>query len=200
MFRDPQFVITFQLALIGIVLIGGLFLVWKAISRIEEKVDMILIQQEAKAMGGFKLQLDNNGVGVKPYEDKTSCCPMEMMMSDPLMQKLFKEQQEEDASNGEEEAVMQEDFVIFSTNKSPFSVPDGEDHVDFQPSAAVEEISENPQTAAYFTPSEVSEAVGTISRNKLRQMNLDKIKVICEERGLSSDGTKNQLIERILQL
>ena len=191
MFRDPQFVITFQLALIGVVLIGGLFLVWKAISRMEEKVDMILIQQEAKAMGGFKLQLDNQGLSMQSCEDKKQCCPMEMMMSDPLMQKLFQEQQE-----GEEEGVGGEgEFVIFTTN-SPFRVADGEDHID-PPSVTVEEVSSQKQDPP---PSEVSEAPGVLSRNKLRQMNLDKIKAICEERGISSEGTKNQLIDRIVQL
>lgn len=189
MFRDPQFVITFQLALIGIVLIGGLFLVWKAISRIEEKVDMILIQQEAKAMGGFKLQLDNQGLSMQPCDDKKQCCPMEMMMSDPLMQKLFQEQQEEGSAGEDGE------FVIFTTN-TPFHVADGEDHVD-PPSVTVEELPQKHDPA----PSEMSEAVGgTLSRNKLRQMNLDKIKAICEEKGISSEGTKNQLIDRILQL
>lgn len=189
MFRDPQFVITFQLALIGVVLIAGLFLVWKAISRIEEKVDMILIQQEAKAMGGFKLQLDNQGLSMQPCEDKKQCCPMEMMMSDPLMQKLFQEQQEEEGASAEEG-----EFMIFTAN-TPFHVADGEDHVD-PPSVTVEEVPQKHDPA----PSEVSEAMGTLSRNKLRQMNLDKIKAICEEKGISSEGTKNQLIDRILQL
>lgn len=195
MFRDPQFVITFQLALIGVVLIGGLFLVWKAISRIEEKVDMILIQQEAKALGGFKLQLDNQGLSMQPScDDKKQCCPMDMMMSDPLMQKLFHEQQEGEGEGGEPEG----EFVIFTSSHNPFHVPDGEEDHEDPPSVTVEEVSQKYEA----TPSEVSEAVGSgsYSRSKLRQMNLDKIKAICEEKGLSSEGTKNQLIERIVQL
>lgn len=198
MFRDPQFVITFQLALIGIVLIGGLFLVWKAISRMEEKVDMILMQQDAKALGAFKLQLDNHGVSVQKCDPSTSCCPMESMMAnDPVMQKLFQEHQEELEKEARDGEVLPEEFMFFTTLHTPFDVPDGEDHRDDQdpPKVTIEEMAPRSEPE----PSEVSEAVGTLSKNKLRMMNLDKLRGICEEKGLSSEGTKNQLIERILQ-
>jgi len=59
MFRDPQLIITFQLALIGIVLIGGLFLIWKAVTRIEEKVDM-LFTGNLKPEQPFSFELDND--------------------------------------------------------------------------------------------------------------------------------------------
>ena len=200
MFRDPQFVITFQLALIGVVLIGGLFLIWKAISRIEEKVEMLLVQQDAKAMGAFKLQLDNNGLHVqKCEEDSSGCCPMSMMASDPLMQKLFQEHQESmEEEEGEDTTPAREEFVFFSRMETPFDIPDGEDHTELEPpKVTIEEVPMKPE----HTPSELSEAAmgGTLSKNKLRLMNLDKLRNICEERNLSSEGTKNQLIERILE-
>jgi hypothetical protein len=194
MFRDPQFVVTFQLALIGIVLIGGLFLVWKAMARLEEKVDMIFMQHQAKAAAPFKVQLDNSGLTMSPLScDKTvPCNPMEEMMNDPLLQKLFAEQMMEEQENSAEE---EEDpnFVIYGTtfNMSPNTVETD------SPQVEVEEIQK--EQPSMVPPSE-SEHGEVLSKNKLRHMTLDKVKALCDERGISSEGTKNQLIERILQV
>lgn len=120
--KDNQFVVTFQLALIGIVLIGSLFLIWKAISRVEEKVDMLL------------------------FEKKTNDFTFSFTQPDVA----------------EEEA--------------PFNVPDDE--------VTIEDITNFEED--------------TLSRTKLRQMNLDKVKTLCEEKGISTEGTKNQLIDKLL--
>jgi len=162
----------------------------------------LLMQQDAKALGAFKLQLDNSGLSVQKCSDGQQCCPMNMMANDPVMQKLFQEHQEElnkdtevDSEGG---SPLPEEFMFFTTlhTHTPFDIPDGEDHHDQEPpKVTIEEVSVKPEPE----PSEVSEAVGTLSKNKLRLMNLDKLRTICEERGVSSEGTKNQLIERILQ-
>lgn len=127
--KDNQFVVTFQLALIGIVLIGSLFLIWKAISRVEEKVDMLL------------------------FEKKTNDFTF---------------------------SFAQPDIAVAATEEEePFNVPDGEDHT-----VTIEDITNFEED--------------TLSRTKLRQMNLDKIKALCEEKGISTEGTKNQLIDKLL--
>jgi hypothetical protein len=136
--KDTQFVVTFQLALIGIVLIGSLFLIWKAISRVEEKVDMLLFEKKA---GDFTFN--------------------------------FAQQEPLPVAMEETEGAADEE---------PFKVPDGEDHT-----VTIEDITN-------------FEEDNTLSRTKLRQMNLDKIKAICEEKGISSEGTKNQLIDKLLQV
>jgi hypothetical protein len=125
---DTQFVITFQLALIGIAMIGSLFLIWKAISRVEEKLDTVL------------------------FEKKTP------------------------------------EFT-FTFPSTPDDVPDGQDH---------EDSSTTPVTIEEINNFENDDET-ILTRTKLRQMNLDKIKSICEEKGISTDGTKNQLIDKILQ-
>lgn len=135
--KDTQFVVTFQLALIGIVLIGSLFLIWKAISRVEEKVDMLLFEKKA---GEF----------------------------------TFTFPQEPPAAAG---------VPATEEDSEPFKVPDGEDHN----TVTIEDITN-------------FEEDNTLSRTKLRQMNLEKIKALCEEKGLSCDGTKNQLIDKLLQV
>ena len=134
--KDTQFVVTFQLALIGIVLIGSLFLIWKAISRVEEKVDMLLFEKKA---GEFTFSF--------PQEAPAAA------------------------------------EVPATEDSEPFKVPDGEDHN----TVTIEDITN-------------FEEDNTLSRTKLRQMNLEKIKALCEEKGISSDGTKNQLIDKLLQV
>jgi len=157
MFKDTQFVITFQLALIGVVLIGGLFLIWKAITRLEEKLDILTMEQDCKSFNGFKQQLEN------------AFNPVPQQSSDEVMQQLFGNQDVKD------------EFVMFSAS-CPFEEKPVSD-------VKVEEIEK--------APSEVSEH--PLSKNKLRMMNIDKLKKICEEKNISTEGTKNQLIERILQ-
>ena len=130
--KDTQFVVTFQLALIGIVLIGSLFLIWKAISRVEEKVDMLLFEKKA---GEFTFSF--------PQETPVTEVPAA--------------EEEVVPDNSEDQTVTIEDITNFEEDN-------------------------------------------TLSRTKLRQMNLDKIKAICEEKGISSDGTKNQLIDKLLQV
>lgn len=44
----------------------------------------------------------------------------------------------------------------------------------------------------------VSETNGMYNRKKLSKMNLDKLREICSSMNLSSEGTKNNLIDRIL--
>ena len=158
MFQDTSFVISFQLTLIGIVLIGGLFLIWKAISRIEENVEMLILQSN-DTMGG--------GVCTFKAAAESICgkkCPIEMMSADSIMQHLFQEEPVEVAT--EEEA----------SNPEPTS------------SVIIEEPA----------PSETSDTGAPISRNRLRQMGVEKLKSVCEEKNIPTDGTKNQLIDRIL--
>jgi hypothetical protein len=131
--KDTQFVVTFQLALIGIVLIGSLFLIWKAISRVEEKVDMLLFEKKA---GDFTFSFPQDT---------------------PVTEVPAAEEKEEFVPDSEDQTVTIEDITNFEEDN-------------------------------------------TLSRTKLRQMNLDKIKVLCEEKGISCDGTKNQLIDKLLQV
>lgn len=161
MFKDPYFVITFQLTLIGIVLIGGLFLIWKAISRIEENVDMLLIQKDKKCF----VQTKEQEAQTLPEFHHGECDPIKMMESDSIMQQLF---------STEEKTHIDLDLNVGVDTKVEELAPS-------EHGVSTSEISESP-----------------ISRNKLRQMSLDKIKSMCEEKGLSIDGTKNQLIDKLL--
>ena len=163
MFKDTQLIITFQLALIGIVLIGGLFLIWKAVTRVEEKVDMIVREQDISA---FKFNLDSG-------------CPMSMMNADSVMQEIFHDDEQPPI------IATLEDFVV----NPPEAVEDCDKNA-----VTIEDVSND------VAMSEVSEYVSgsVLTKSKLKQMTIDKIKAMCEDKGLPSDGTKNQLIDKLL--
>jgi uncharacterized protein YlzI (FlbEa/FlbD family) len=61
---------------------------------------------------------------------------------------------------------------------------------------------ETPDNDVHDIESVISDAVsgapGVYNRKKLSKMNLDKLKDVCISMGLSTDGTKNVLIDRIL--
>lgn len=61
---------------------------------------------------------------------------------------------------------------------------------------------ETPDNDVHDIESVISDAVsgapGVYNRKKLSKMNLDKLKDVCVSMGLSTDGTKNVLIDRIL--
>src|SRR6056300_1082543 len=143
MFRDPQLIITFQLALIGIVLIGGLFLIWKAVTRIEEKVDM-LFTGNLKPEQPFSFELDDDvRGGDREYNN------------DIMMQQLFgnleEDKQEEDIQEEDIQEIREDDESIEEI-KEPNSVEEIEE---------IEEIDE-------INVEDNSTLV--LSRNKLRQM------------------------------
>ena len=180
MFRDPQLIITFQLALIGIVLIGGLFLIWKAVTRIEEKVDM-LFTGNLNSEQPFSFELNND---VRENDREYN--------NDIMMQQLFgnleednkeediKEIKEDDESIEDIQEIREDDESIEEI-KEPNSVEEIEE---------IEEIDE-------INVEDNSTLV--LSRNKLRQMRLEQVQRLCIDRNIDSDGTKNQLIEKLLQ-
>ena len=168
MFRDPQLIITFQLALIGIVLIGGLFLIWKAVTRIEEKVDM-LFTGNLNSEQPFSFELNND---VRENDREYN--------NDIMMQQLFgnleEDNQEEDIKEIKEDDESIEDIQEIREDDE-----------------SIEEIKEIDEINVEDNSTLV------LSRNKLRQMRLEQVQRLCIDRNIDSDGTKNQLIEKLLQ-
>lgn len=172
MFKDTQVMITMQLALIGIVLIAGLYLIWKALGRIEEKVDLLLLDKQTYSL-----------FSGKPSSDKSDSAHMmdpKDLNTDTIMQNLF----------SDDLGSQQDGFVIFST---PFTV----DESNNSPSKDV--VIEEVLTPITEAPEPSETATNHFSKSKLHKMNLDKLKELCEERRLPTEGTKQQLIERLLE-
>lgn len=171
MFKDTQVMITMQLALIGIVLIAGLYLIWKALGRIEEKIDLLLLDKQTYTLFSGTSSTDKN--------ESTKMLDPKDLTTDSLMQSIF----------NDDLGSQQDGFVIFST---PFTVQEN----DNTPSNDV--VIEEVLTTKAPEPSETATS-NHFSKSKLHKMNLDKLKELCEERHISTEGTKQQLIERLLE-
>jgi len=185
MFRDPQLIITFQLALIGIVLIGGLFLIWKAVTRIEEKVDM-LFTGNLKPEQPFSFELDDDvRGGDREYNN------------DIMMQQLFgnleEDKQEEDIQEEDIKEIKEYDESIEDIQEIR---EDDESIEEIKEPNSVEEIEEIEEIDEINVE---DNSTLVLSRNKLRQMRLEQVQRLCIDRNIDSDGTKNQLIEKLLQ-
>lgn len=154
MIKDSQFIMTFQLALIGIILVGGLFLVWKSQTRMEEKLERLLTNRDTMMHCPMPPTTHSND----GFE------PVDTAVADEMMKHLF---------GGD---------MMFGACAAP--------------STSKPEVQVMEEEAAVPEPSETSEV---LSKNKLRTMTLEKLKKLCEEKNLSTEGTKNQLIDRILE-
>ena len=182
MFRDPQLIITFQLALIGIVLIGGLFLIWKAVTRIEEKVDM-LFTGNLNSEQPFSFEL-NNDVRENDREYNND------IMMKQLFGNLEEDKQEEDKQEEDIKEIKEDDESIEDIQEIR---EDDESIEEIKESDSIEKIEEIDEINVEDNSTLV------LSRNKLRQMRLEQVQQLCIDRNIDSDGTKNQLIEKLLQ-
>jgi hypothetical protein len=182
MFKDPQFIITLQMALIGIVLVAGFYLVWKALSRIEEKVDVLLLDKQSQQL--FQCYPDSKH---EEYDQEGESC-YTPPSTDAMMNAIFSEDMGDMSSK-------EGGFVIFS---SPFQMPTSEmeEEVTEESNAVkIEEMKHDITAASDVTISHIG-----YSKTKLKGMSIDKLKELCEERQLTAEGTKNQLIERLLNV
>lgn len=161
--KDTSFIITIQLTLIGIVLVAGLYLLWKALARIEEKVDLLLMDKQSQCFF--------------PKEENTAS-PQDLtneMKEDEYMKNVFADTLTDTSNNAG-------GFVFFSSNTYDNTENDSDEVKDVM----IEEVSVKDSI------------VNEYSKSKLRQMNLEKLKELCISKNLSTEGTKNQLIESLL--
>jgi len=177
MFKDPQFMITLQIGLIGIVLVAGFYLIWKALTRIEEKVDLLLLDKQSQ-------QFFQN--------DRSSEQTAESMVpsADAMMKAIFSEDMEDLPEEGFLNASP-EGFMIFS---SPFQMPPEEEVIEESEKVQIEEIKPDLTAESDVTITNIG-----YSKTKLKTMSVDKLKELCNDRQLSTEGTKNQLIQRLLE-
>jgi hypothetical protein len=151
MIRDPMLLVNVQLAIMGIVLVAGLFYLWRMICRVEKRVDDFI---------------------------QTSKCEC------PVVKMQGTQEEHPEISDEEAEAFMKE---VFGTANPLF--------INTQPSV---QITEEPQVAEEIDTQSVATTSGTLSKSKLKRMSLDNLKDICKEKGLSTDGSKTALVDRIL--
>lgn len=173
---DSSLILQMQLALIGIVLVTGLFYLWRSLCRIEDKVSRVALKvsQCCGNTGG--------GCPIPPFKQFKSdevdfrVKPMNLADADAHAQELMKE-------------VFGEEPEVVVAEEVPEEVPAPK-----IPETNVI-VEEEPEPA----PSEAeTENTNPLSKNKLNKMTPDELKNLCIQRGLSGEGNKKTLVDRLL--
>lgn len=160
MIRDTSLIMQIQLAIMGIVLVGGLFYLWRSCCRMEEKIDVLAAQVQSVACICPVSKKETASVNPEDAEE--------------FMKKVFGS---DDASDPA--------FMMFASAppEEPANKPIIEEIVDEDHESEAETDTSNP-----------------LSKSKLKRMNVDTLKEMCLERGLSTEGSKNVLMNRLLGL
>lgn len=159
MLRDPMLLVNIQLAIMGIVLVAGLFYLWRMICRLEKRVDDFM---DTAVSAEFMNRITSPSA--KYVDDKVDAEVQDEEDDDDFMNKVF----------GDSATIM------ISTPQPSFSPP--------PPTVEIEE--EDAATTV---------STSHLTKSKLKRMSVDGLREVCKERGLSTDGTKAALQDRILE-
>lgn len=206
--RDPQLLLSIQIALMGIVLVVGFFFVWRAISRIEARLDE-LSSKECNDINAACAMMRDNAQQEKQtkgsfHSSGTGSCPV---FARGGMDK------EPDSDEDDDVVMMRSCFgdvpiqSLIDEATSSFMMFKESGIADADSGVVLEEIQEDSASPPIRTDAAASNEddgslggteAGDLSRSKLRKMNLDGLKELCASRGLSTEGTKAALIDRVL--
>lgn len=165
-----------QLALIGIVVVLGLFFVWRSLHRMEDKLDRLTDLCTSNT--------HTTGAGWDTTRDDID--DVANMDADMFMRSVF---------GGGDNAASS---VVFS---SPIT-----DQQCVKDPVVIEEIvcNENNTHEAHDKDERSSEAdtdtANPLSKYKLKKMPIDTLKELCKERGLTAEGSRAVLTDRLLGL
>lgn len=201
---DSTLLIQIQLALIGIVVVIGLFYLWRIITRLEERVNKSLCKCSKK---------------VNTYEDNSNTMQFPSIISQLQndMNDLNNEHSFEEMKNAEE--LMKQVFggndmnmhqptmVMFSMESMPENPPSNvvveelsNNETEDVNKESLQEQELNEQADSETNDDSISLDVNPMSKSKLALMKVEKLRALCKARDLSTEGLKPQLIERLLGL
>lgn len=177
MFRDPAALLNIQVAFMGIVLVVGLFYLWRMMKGLESKVHKLSVSVS-------KLQDQLESRGASPLASAHTAMQGGMMdaaaedaMAQAFMSEVF--------GSGAPPTFM----ASFGSPK-PASVVVLEE-AEIASTTAPIEAEVDHETASVITTS-------TISKSKVRKMSAETLRDVCKERGLDTEGTRAVLMERVL--
>jgi hypothetical protein len=201
---DPTFIVQVQIAIIGIILVCGLFYIWRTVCRIEEKIDRM---RSAPPPAAAPVPLQT-----------MHFTPQQMC---PMMGGYDEVEGDDDAAEALMKSVFGDVFAIHNpvckaSNASNTGVEvteiegDGESESEGygkekEPSADVDVIetadAEGEGEGEVETESVGGESIavpGKLSKTKLKAMSVNMLKELCSQRGLSTEGAKPALIATLL--
>ena len=211
--RDNALVFNIQLALLGIIMVVGVFYNWRALSRIEERMDNLArtVSAGAGLHGGA-------GAGAGMYNDGP-VSDEEAEMAEAFMQNVFgnvayNAPSVAAAGGGVSGATVVVEEAAPEPAPKPIAAPVAAPKPVAVAAPVVAPVAAAPvaaATVAAATDDVVAAALlaknddsGTedstvISKTRLRKMNAESLREICMSHGLPSDGTRVLLIDRLME-
>jgi hypothetical protein len=207
--RDNALVFNIQLALLGIIMVVGVFYNWRALSRIEERMESIERSFAAGGGGGSCLRGGGDGIYDGPVSDE------EAEMAEAFMQNVFGNAGAYNAPSvaaaggGVSGGVV----IVEEAAPAPVAAPVAKIAAAPAPVAKAAPVAAPAAPAAPATETDdivaaalsaKNEDSGTddgtiISKTRLRKMNAESLREVCMSHGLPSDGTRVMLIERLME-
>lgn len=174
MLRDPTALLNIQIAFMGIVLVVGLFYLWKMMKKIEGKVTK-LTTTIAKVQEQMDARAPASTAAPSGEEDA---------MAQAFMNEVF---------GGASAPMFLHPFGGGNASTSSVVIEETPTEVaatvaDAGPAPSVEDDIDNHSVAT----------TSTLSKSKVRKMSAEALREVCKERGLETEGTKAILMERVL--
>jgi hypothetical protein len=185
---DASLLLQMQLALMGIVLVTGLFYLWRSLCRIEDKVTRLTSLVSNQDSQTHKFGSVSGGASGN-VEDFRSV-PLNFADADSAAEELMKQ------VFGDTEEVV----LIHSSNLHQ-QTTSGSGQVVIEDATPIAEPEREREREADPEPSEADTDVSNpLSKSKLNKMTPEQLKELATQRGLSTEGNKRSLIDRLLGL
>jgi len=195
MWNDAQLMLTVQLSILGMVVVFGMFFMWRLIGRMESKVNLLVERSNKSAS-----YTANNSAAINDMmNDGQMREAMDHLFGDIAEEEYAEEEEEEE----EEEEYYEEDadsvvdiantviVPAFTISNQPIQpLPQQQS----QPIVTKQVIVDDDGHSSV----DESSTRSPISRGRLLKMNLDAIRARCIALGIPDNGTKKELTERIL--
>lgn len=183
LFGDASMITNIQMALIGIVMVVGVFYVWRALARIEEHIEKIYARLPTMPVMRF----------AGPEDDDTAFNPEESAMAEQFMNNIFGGIAASAAAHVSADAGAQQQPVVV------------EELSEEAPAAPATAAATAPPATA--EPADHTDAItesdadtaGSLSKGKVRRMNAEALREALRQVGLPTDGTRAVLQERLLE-
>jgi hypothetical protein len=234
---DGTLLIQIQIALLGIVMIAGLFYLWRIILRLEERIDSlcknntcqagippfqippqfadensqddIAIAQELmqQVFGGGGNGIDQPPtmmmfsttlpMQVQPVSDNSQSstkCIVEEIVADKVADKVINQSGYGSGSGSDSGSTKVSETVTKHTHAND-TLNINTEHI--SKSTEIDNMIEEIDNSTNISEEEDG---NPISKTKLNQMKIEKLRKLCKDRGISAEGLKTQLIDRLLGL
>jgi ABC-type nickel/cobalt efflux system permease component RcnA len=168
MLLDANILTSVQVAILGIVVVIGLFVLWRRIARLEERVEAVAMHQH-NMQAVAHMQNGGNMPDGNPMDDEAL---MAAIFELPLGMNVDEEPRQRAHQDG----------GVTVTEEEP---------------AAPAAVPPHVPLPVQAPESEVAESEAGASKSKLRKLPVEALKDMLMSRGLSCEGNKAALIDRL---